>query len=430
MSWNTYWTEAMRGVDDAEERVDRTWRRSAAEIAAVVWWLRRRVTERSVRLPIVDGGWIDITDRRALGRFRLDVAADVEKARRDLSLALSGGQRHMVGAVSGTLRGIGITPEAVIEGAVAFRPNWERLEAIRARFEREVERALDSRDRIARPGPFSPPPPTEPQKPPTPTPQQPPSARPGQKPTKPPSPGQSPGSPPAGSAAAGQGSQPPATGPRPVIPDGIPPAKLAEIERELARAAKDKRTKTAREAADQLEIGVDALANIARNLRFDLERLYETTVRMTGPRSRPEAMRDYLGGQKPWSLNENNMRLSTSAHVRGIHRRRTVTEGTASGITHYRLDLPRQRLGDIGPGSQLSPYLWTVRPLSEWNDIADHFNRSRKSASSFDTLGFFHNDPSYVVPVPPVFLLDAEKHGAKLREKWGLIRGVRNASLA
>ncbi len=382
MSWNTYWTEAMRGVDDAEERVDRTWRRSAAEIAAVVWWLRRRVTERSVRLPIVDGGWLDMSDRRALSRFRLDVAADVEKARRDLSLALSGGQRHMVGAVSGTLRGIGITPEAVIEGAVAFRPNWERLEAIRARFEREVERALDGRDRIARPGPFSPPPPTEPPK------------------------------------------------PKPVIPDGIPPAKLAEIERELARAAKDKRSKTAREAADQLEIGVDALANIARNLRFDLERLYETTVRMTGPRSRPEAMRDYLGGQKPWSLNENNMRLSTSAHVRGIHRRRTVTEGTASGITHYRLDLPRQRLGDIGPGSQLSPYLWTVRPLSEWNDIADRFNRSRKSASSFDTLGFFHNDPSYVVPVPPVFILDAEKHGAKLREKWGLIRGVRNASLA
>lgn len=382
MSWNTYWTEAIRGVDDAEARVDRTWRRSAAEIAAVVWWLRRRVTERSVRLPIVDGGWLDMSDRRALSRFRLDVAADVEKARRDLSLALSGGQRHMVGAVSGTLRGIGITPEAVIEGAVAFRPNWERLEAIRARFEREVERALDGRDRIARPGPFSPPPPTEPPK------------------------------------------------PKPVIPDGIPPAKLAEIERELARAAKDKRSKTAREAADQLEIGVDALANIARNLRFDLERLYETTVRMTGPRSRPEAMRDYLGGQKPWSLNENNMRLSTSAHVRGIHRRRTVTEGTASGITHYRLDLPRQRVGDIGPGSQLSPYLWTVRPLSEWNDIADSFNRSRKSASSFDTLGFFHNDPSYVVPVPPVFLLDAEKHGAKLRKKWGLIRGVRNASLA
>ncbi len=174
---------------------------------------------------------------------------------------------------------------------------------------------------------------------------------------------------------------------------------------------------------------MDALANIGRNLRYDLERLYETTIRMTGPRQRPEALRDYLNGQTPWGLNDNNMRLSTSAHVRGIHRRRTVTEATAAGITHFRLDLPRQRLGDIGQGSTLAPHLWTVRPLSQWHDIGDRLNRGRKSASSFDTLGFFHNDPSYVVPVPAVFIPEAEAHGKRLREKWGLNRSASNVTI-
>ncbi len=95
MSWNTFWNSAIADIDDAEARTERTWARSAVAIAAVVWWLRRRTTERTIRLPIVNGGWIDPVERAKVGRFRLDVVADVQEANRRLVHELMGGQRYM-----------------------------------------------------------------------------------------------------------------------------------------------------------------------------------------------------------------------------------------------------------------------------------------------------------------------------------------------
>ena len=121
---------------------------------------------------------------------------------------------------------------------------------------------------------------------------------------------------------------------------------------------------------------------------------------------------------EPFRFHRGHMRLSTIPHIKAQHRRHTISEATAAGIAHFRLDVPRRWLGRVSRSGMLAPHLWRVRTLDEWHEISRGFNQSRRDGSTFDSLGFFHNDPSYVVPVPALYLDAAIKQGRKLRKRW------------
>jgi len=144
----------------------------------------------------------------------------------------------------------------------------------------------------------------------------------------------------------------------------------------------------------------------------------EGVVRQTGRFSGPKDIASTFEGDSEWRMNRNNMRLSTAQHVRALHRRRTVSEGRASGVAHYRLDVPRDRLKDLAQHGRIARNLWTVRTLTDWERLFNELNAVRVSGAGFDTLGLHHGDYTYITPVPPIYLEQAIRHGRRLRRRW------------
>lgn len=202
-----------------------------------------------------------------------------------------------------------------------------------------------------------------------------------------------------------------------IIPRDMTPEELQEIEREIANLPE-----AGGDLEDRWELGYDALVNIARNAGYEARRVTETVVRLTGRMNRREDIQAYMdGGGKggePWRMNRNNMRLSTTSHIRGLHRRRAIAQGIKADVTHYRLDVPKSRLGSLSPGGRVSDQLWRVRTLPEWQGINRRLNAGQVSASGFDTLGLRFGDFSYVVPVPAIYMGQAVASGRKLRGRW------------
>ena len=202
-----------------------------------------------------------------------------------------------------------------------------------------------------------------------------------------------------------------------VVPRDMTPEDLEEIEREINRLPE-----AGGELEDRWELGYDALVNIARNAGYEARRVTETVVRLTGRMNRREDIQAYMdgggkGGER-WRMNRNNMRLSTTAHIRGLHRRRAIAQGIKSGVRHYRLDVPKSRLGKFATKGRVADQLWRVRTLPEWQRIHRSMNAGRVAASGFDTLGLRFGDYSYVVPVPAVYMGQAVASGRKLRGRW------------
>lgn len=390
--WSTFHKSAIDGIDETERLVDSTWVRALAAIVAWELFLRRRTVSRARSMPIVDGGWIDPQE---LGAFRRALRVDLDRARDRLREQLYGSTNERRLAVAGDPAGAGITPRALRQAEGIFDGMWRRLEAIRTEFERRAAEALRPRPRDD--GPPRRPPPLPPTAGPT--------------PPLPPSPG-----------------EPEPTPPRFSTGEPLTPGQLEQIEEALRNSPEVDADKRARAVSDLLDVGQDAILNIARHLDFELERVMEAAIRVSGPLGRLESFTSWLDGSpnnlssQPWQMNRNNLRLSTVAHLRAIHRRRTISEGIAAGVAHYRLDVPTARLGQVSAGGTLAPHLWQVRTLKEWADITDTINSRRSTPTSFDTLGLVHNDPSYVIAVPSVFLRDAIESGRRLRSRYGLDR--------
>lgn len=371
-TWDRYWREAEAGIDETEARVDDTWKKVLA--ALVLWelWLRRRTVSRAFRLPTVNGGWLDTSARDAIRRFRAGVLRDVTTAEKALFKDLGGTRPPLQFGPRRTPPTSGLTPQAIAQTTSSFKAHWD---AMLAAF-KEAETLA------ATPIPKAPPKPEA-----------------------------------------------------PTAPSAVTPEKLEVIERALQERAKQPRGVSARELEDEYEVSEDAITNIARNLGYELKRVAETAVRLTGRFSRPEDIAYYMDGHasprkptdQPWQFNRNNLKLSTTAHIRAAHRRRMISEAQSEGVVLFRLDVPKDRLKDLTPTSILGSQLWQIRTLEEWQDIASNLNRGRVAASGFDTLGLFYNDFSYVVPVPAIFLADAQRQARRFRSR--LKAGVIGAAL-
>lgn len=128
-----------------------------------------------------------------------------------------------------------------------------------------------------------------------------------------------------------------------------------------------------------------------------------------------------MGGQMiatGFRMDRGRMRLSVVSHIRAAQRRRTISEATAQGITHFRLDVPQKYLGRIAPDGLLGRNLWRVRTIDEWQAITSSANAKQIGSSAFDTLGMGFGDVSYLVSVPAIYIDDAIAHGEKLRKRW------------
>lgn len=370
IAWQDYWQTAVEEIDETEDRVDRTWQKVLAALLLWELWLRRRTVRRAFELPTVDGGWIDTGRRELLRRFRAQVRRDAGTAASALQRELGGGFDPLGFSPGTRPPRNGITPQAIGETIEGVRINWEALDEMRRRVEEELAKPLPA----------------------TMTPQFPPV--------------------------------PPGPEPR----EAITPERLREIEQALEDQPGQPDRRRARELEDELEIGQDALINIARNLGYEFDRVTETIVRLSGRFSRPSDIADYLDGTpagtrtrastgQPWQVNRNNLRLSSTAHIRAAHRRRMISEATAAGVTHFRLDVPTRRLDLLTPSSVIGEEVWQIRTLQDWQDVASRLNRGRIAASGFDTLGLGYGDFTYVVPVPKVFLAEAEAQSRKWRRR-------------
>lgn len=469
MSWQDYWSAWTDEIQETEERVERTWSKVALALLLAAALLRRRIVRRALALPVVPGGWIDTTNPRPIRAFRTAVRRETEDMARRLAVQFGGGSvaapeaPPVMGPRRPRLPSRGITPEALAATVTGFDRAWERVVEIQRRAEEDERRAMEDAARARA------------------------RALRAKDPQETldiirqaleesgqdaavglPAPGSRPhvrGITPAVVSAGGRGFVIRVSGSgfgpdlqilwngKPLVTAWlgagevaaiVPPALLKEpgqarvsvgdsnvLTLSIAATAAQPGSRADREAEDLEEIGLDAVINIGRNLGYDLRRITETAVRLTGRFNRASDVVDYLNGTpdgrvtraspqggKEWRFNQNAMRLSTTAHIRALHRRRTVSEAQAEGIQHFRLDVPRSRLATLGTGGLLAAHLWQVRTLDEWHRIYAATNRRRVGASTFDTLGLHYGDFSYVTPVPAVFLRDAERQGRRLRKRW------------
>lgn len=163
----------------------------------------------------------------------------------------------------------------------------------------------------------------------------------------------------------------------------------------------------------------DMLANIDRNVEYHTSRLGETVVRMSGPSGRRDALLAYLDGGptgEPWSLHRGYMRSSTVEHARALFRNLVVTSALASGIRHFRMDMPTDSVtAGITESSTVGRHAWRVRDIAEWGALVAAANNLRTYGSSFETFGFGFDDFSYLIPVTGDNIEAATAHGESLR---------------
>lgn len=379
MAWADYWRSQIDGIEDVERHADHSWAAVLALILLLESGLRRSLARRAAALPANRAGLIDFSTpaaRRAVRRFRAGAGHDIRRWIRQASVGVAG---RAVAPLAGP---VAVARESVAAGAVRrsmaiFGDQWARGQRIVAKDEaRAAEQSQTSaggagvqmdttRSAV----------------------------------------------PPAGENGASDASDP---GGRETL---LPPQPRARD----------------REAIDFEELARDQLFNLLRAFADEGLRLEETIGRVSGRFSRPGDVLDHLlgsggdrrrtrapaaGGEEGWHLDRNRLRLSFAAHVRGAHRRRTVSEGSAAGHHAFRLDVPASRLGHVAPDGQLGPHLWRVRTLGEWTEVQASANAGRIRSSSWDTLGLGFGDVSYIVAVPAIYLAAARASGEDLRRKW------------
>ena len=165
---------------------------------------------------------------------------------------------------------------------------------------------------------------------------------------------------------------------------------------------------------DMRELRADGIENILRWLRQETRRFGEQVVRLT---NRWTPTSEVGLSNQEWQIHRGNLRLSTTAHLRAVHRRATIGAADALGIQHFMVTVPRRRFGKIAAEGMLGRQLWRVRTLEEWSEVQRQANKGRRSSSSFDTLGLGYGDVSYLVPVPWIYRAAAIAFGLQLRKK-------------
>lgn len=381
MAWADYWRSQIDGIEEVEEHSERSWLSALALILLLESRLRRKLAHRAALLPVDErSGRLDFGRRDLIRRFRSASGRDVRLWIRQASLAIAGRRSVPLDDPTSVAR---LSPAAAaVRGAMdTFSTQW-------ARGMRIVARDEDRQKSVGEKGTSG-----------------------IQK---------EPGRAVLPSRDAGAGGQ--AVPPRGEnAPDDTPPTLPPQPR------ARD------REAIDFEEIARDQLFNLLRAFSDEGLRVEETLIRTTGRFNRKGDSLDFLlgahgdrrrsrapveGGENGWHLDRNRLKLSFASHVRASHRRRTVSEGSASGIAAFRLDVPASRLGHVDPSGQLGPHLWRVRTLDEWTDVQARANAGRIRSSSWDTLGFGFGDMSYIVAVPAIYLGAAKASGEDLRRKW------------
>jgi hypothetical protein len=394
VAWGNYWQRQLDGVEAVEKLAASVWTAALAAILAAEFFLKNRIARGAQALPLTPSGHFRTTERREFVLFRAaverDVATTVARLRREL------------GGLPPTGDAPPRTPPPTGFGPVALRDALPIFDAADLAAER-----IRRRDEAAAPAPA-----------PAPAPANPPANAPA-----------APAGAPAAAPARDDAAPPLGADTEPFETRGPFDAPVEEarpdpvVDQPAARAAR---------ARDDLKDATDdQLMNLVRDFCDEVGRVLEEVIRLTGRFGTLDDVLDYALGPKDlrdapftpeappgWRLGRGRARLSLVAHVRGLHRRRTLAEATARGISEFRLDLPKEFLGRVRPAGIVGPHLWRVRSLGEWQDIAARENAGRIRSSAFDSLGLGFGDPSYVVPVPALYRADAVATGAALRERF------------
>lgn len=127
-----------------------------------------------------------------------------------------------------------------------------------------------------------------------------------------------------------------------------------------------------------------------------------------------------------WGLrtNANTFKLSETAHGLGLYRYAT-REIFPPDKYHYRLDCLPSRMNGLSPMGAVAGGLHRILKASEWEQYnrAVQKGKSAPSTGVFE-LGFHHNDPSLITPIPnePVELLETFLEDAAIQRsrflKW------------
>ena len=181
---------------------------------------------------------------------------------------------------------------------------------------------------------------------------------------------------------------------------------------------------------DLEDILIEADDNPIRGIHDGANRLMEDIISRTSVFARHGSARDvvhHMVGRDDgrtndpsigWRLHRGRMWMAVLSHIRAIHRRRTVSEALANGITNFRMDVPRRMLGHFHPDGVMGRQMWKIRSFDEWREEARKANTGRVGSTAWDSLGLGFKDFSYLTPIPDIYMEEAQAQGAKLRAKW------------
>lgn len=372
MPWKDYAEAQLRGIDETDRLMEETWVKAAGLLLLYEAAFRRRLRRRLLVLPITGDGHFDFRQRSPFTRFRVEARAAARQFANEASQALTGRVPSLAGVPADDLSipARGAASQGLRDALRIADRSYQRARRLVAR-DRARARAL------AAVGPGGDLPPLDDLLPPDDTPP--------------------PFAPSGGPAAA-------------TTPDAADIAILPAAE------ARD---------ADAADAVTDLLMNVWGNLGNEARRFTEQMLGLVtsfGTRNRALA---HLDGPRPdgppgsegWYANRNNLRKSVVEHMRGMHRRRTLSQATADGIDHFRLDIPQSRLGRVAPEGAAGKQLWRVRTLPEWEAIQAAENASRNASSDFAGLGFGYGDLTYITAVPRDYLAAARQQGDAWRRQ-------------
>lgn len=117
------------------------------------------------------------------------------------------------------------------------------------------------------------------------------------------------------------------------------------------------------------------------------------------------------------ALNRNAMKLSTVTHGRTAFRSGLEDWAQARQINHYILEYPVAKRESISPGGILSRQVHQVRTGSEWADLYRKESKKKTGTGTATFGGFHHGDFSYLIPIPFIFLAEAEEYSKRSRKR-------------
>lgn len=167
--------------------------------------------------------------------------------------------------------------------------------------------------------------------------------------------------------------------------------------KDFARGAREDDWDVRDEDIPSQEVIAGKVSNVRAFLFNEARRAKETVISFSATPAKKDAILRWISS---YDANNSTFSQSVAAHQRAAMRELIHTFSEENDVKHFALTVARSAEDSLSVAGVLSEHIGMVRTGEEWLDAAEIVAKGRQGMGLVWSLGFHHNDPTYLMPIP------------------------------